>query len=245
MIERTPSPHRMNAARIGRTDLGAATVVFEDDAFVVIVGAADDHPVRVPFTSIDALRDDTSGLEVRLRDGTLIQLAGDDAASFRGELMLRCCTVPELTRTLRAFGSRRGSRGMRITGAAEQQRFFAPLLSARRAADGATTPLAAVDAFDATRLAAEIDATLAAFAAARFGANAPARRALHAELVDAGEPLRAALLDLAQRADAARARSDDLRAWRAWSDQLRGVFELADRIWIALDVALERGTVAR
>lgn len=239
MIERTPSPHRMTAARIGRTDLGAATVVFEDDALVVILGAADDHPVRIPFASIDALHDDAAVLELRLLDGTQIRLAAESAATFRHEIVLRCCTIPELTRTLRAFGSRRGSRGVRVSAAAEQQRFFAPLLGARRTADSAKTPLSALDAFDATRLAADVDATLAAFAAARFGSNAPARRALHAELFDAGEPLRLALIELARLADHARAASGDLRAWRAWSDQLRAVFETADRTWLALDAALE------
>ena len=245
MIERTPSPHRMTAARIGRTDLGAATVVFEDDALVVILGAADDHPVHIPFASIDTLRDDATTLELQLRDGTQIRFAGESAASFRQEIVLRCCTIPELTRTLRAFGSRRGSRGMRSNGPAEQQRFFAPLLAARRAADAAKTPLSALDAFDATRLAADVDATLAAFASARFAANAPARRALHAELFDAGEPLRVALIELARLADGARAASDDLRTWRAWSDQLRVVFETADRTWLALDAALDRGAIPR
>ncbi len=245
MIERVHSPHQMSAARIGRTDLGAATIVFDDEALVMILGAADDQPVRVPFASIDAVRDDRAHVEMRLRDGTQIELSSETAAAIRSELLLRCCTIPELTRTLRAFGSRRGSRGVRETGASEQQRFFAPLLAARRTADGARAPLAALDAFDASKLSSEIDATLAAFAAARFGANAPARRALHAELHDAAEPLRDAFVELARLADSARAAVDDLRAWREWSDQLRAIFEAADRTWVALDAALERGSVTR
>ncbi|HVX42200.1 MAG TPA: hypothetical protein VHB25_21745 [Gemmatimonadaceae bacterium] len=235
----------MSAARIGRTDLGTATVVFEDDALVVIVGVANEEPVRVPFAAIESVRHGERAIELSLRDGTRVELASDGLAEVRNELLLRCCALPELTRTLRAFGSRRGSRGLRATCAADQQRFFAPLLAARRAADAVRPPASALDAFDASRLSSEIDATLAAFAASRFGANAPARRALHAELVDASEPLRDALLELARLADVARSTTEDLRAWRSWSDQLRAVFETADRAWLALDAALDRGMLAR
>jgi hypothetical protein len=32
---------------------------------------------------------------------------------------------------------------------------------------------------------------------------------------------------------------DDLRLWRAWSAQLSATFETADRVWLALDAALD------
>ena len=32
---------------------------------------------------------------------------------------------------------------------------------------------------------------------------------------------------------------DDLRLWRAWAGQLSATFEIADRVWLSLDVALD------
>jgi hypothetical protein len=42
--------------------------------------------------------------------------------------------------------------------------------------------------------------------------------------------------------DAARdasASSDDLKLWRAWARQLASTFEIADRVWLSLDTALD------
>ena len=48
-------------------------------------------------------------------------LTSDAAAQICDELLLRCRSLPELTRALRAFGSRRGHRSMRATAAADQE----------------------------------------------------------------------------------------------------------------------------
>jgi len=35
------------------------------------------------------------------------------------------------------------------------------------------------------------------------------------------------------------ASADDLRLWRAWARQLAATFDTADRVWLALDMALD------
>ncbi|MFN2566855.1 MAG: hypothetical protein ABR499_17800 [Gemmatimonadaceae bacterium] len=152
--------------------------------------------------------------------------------------------LPELTLALRTLGSRRGRRG----DGNEHERFFAPLLEARRGAARAGDLEAAVMAFDAARLTASLDKTLRALAADRAPAGrAPARRALEARLQERVEPLREAVGDLGELADALLAADEDARpeAWRRWADQLRRVFACADRCWPGVDAALEASGAPR
>ena len=65
------------------------------------------------------------------------------------------------------------------------------------------------------------------------------RRALEAELSDLAEPLMDALQALGDAGVSAGASLDDLRLWRMWAMQLRTAFEVADRVWPQLDVALD------
>jgi hypothetical protein len=94
-------------------------------------------------------------------------------------------------------------------------------------------------AFDAVALAAAFEAELRAFATERYAAHAPAQRALEAELIDLAEPLQAALATLREAAQSATAAVDDLRLWREWARQLGATFEIADRVWLSLDMALD------
>ena len=152
--------------------------------------------------------------------------------------------LAELTLALRALGSRRRRRGQ----GNEQERFFAPLLEARRAAARATDVEAAVAAFDATRLATSFDKMIRSLAEDRAPAGrAAGRRALEARLRERLEPLLDALSELALRADALRraAGEDRREAWRDWERQLRLVFARADRCWPALDAALEATSAPR
>ena len=152
--------------------------------------------------------------------------------------------LPELTLALRALGSRRRRRGE----GNEQERFFAPLLEARRAAARAADVETAVASFDAARLNTSFDKTIRSLAADRAVSGRPAaRRALEARLQERLEPLRSALGELGARADALLAADEDARAdaWRRWAEQLRVVFACADRCWPALDAALETVSVPR
>ena len=230
--------YSVESISIGPTELGSGTVVVDDEALVIVAPAADERPTRIRLVSIDAVVAGPRNVALELRDGTRVVFAGGPMSELRVALLDSCRALPEVTRTLRAFGSRRGHTSARASSAEEQHRFFAPLLLARRVASGALGPAEVVAAFDADALIRAFDAALHAFATERFSAHAPARRALEAELVDLAEPLRDALAALGAAAAQARGAIDDLSRWRAWAAQLHTTFEIADRVWLSLDVAL-------
>ena len=136
-------------------------------------------------------------------------------------------TVPELTRGLRSFAAPKALGGL-------HDRYFAPLLDARRAAKRATRWASRVSAFDAERLEATMRATVRNFAVERFPKSAPDKRALAAQIEDACEHLFATLAALGAEQSAVQAAADDQQrevAWRAWTTALQGVFSAADRGW--------------
>jgi len=154
--------------------------------------------------------------------------------------------LPELTLSLRSFGSHRRNSQPHAPISEEQERFFAPLLEARRQAAVATTAAAVIEAFDATRLLASIDAALLSFAAIRRAARPAARRAFEAELFDIAEPLREELQRLNDRAMEARESPTgrDRERWSAWLAQLRVTFRVADDSWPSLSATLDRVPIA-
>ena len=243
MIDRSRTPIAVTAIRIGRTHLGDGTLVIDDDAVTIVVrSTVDERPVRVPLASVDGVvlgEGDDHELSLSLRDSTRVTLVLASAGDVRDELLLRCRALPELTRALRAFGSRRGHRSKRASASADQQRFFAPLLAARRSAGAAIAPTAVVGAFSAGPLSQALEGALREFAVERHGENGPARRALEAELGELIEPLLRTIHALGDASLRALETPDDLRLWRAWAAQLRVTFEAADRAWLALDVALD------
>jgi hypothetical protein len=240
MIDRARGPVSVTATRVGRKNFGAATAAIDDEALTIVPQAADEEAqLRVRLANIDGVSSSAGELIIALRDGTRLALSCDAHLELHDDLLVRCRALPELTRTLRGFGSRRGSRGVRDSAHRDQQRFFAPLLDARRKAWGTREPAATIAAFDAVSLAEGFDAILVSFATERHGDNAPARRALTAELIDLSEPLREALDALKESAGEATAATDDLKLWRAWAMRLRATFETADRVWLTLDAALD------
>jgi len=234
----------VSAARVGRADLGEGTATVDDDVLTVIARPSGaERLLRIPISAIDALAIDGDEVVVSVRDGRQVAMTSGDAAHLHHEIVARCFVLPELTRTLRTFGSRRGQRGRRPGAAAEQQKFFATLVDARRAASKSSSAAETIAAFESAALTRSLDEALRRFASERFGQNGPARRALEAELVDASEPLHAALRALGERASAAVEHADEIRAWRSWAASLRDVFEAADRVWVALDGALDAAHV--
>lgn len=240
MAERSRAPIQISTLRIGQADLGDATIVIDDEALTLTVRAMpNERPIRMALAMLSAVELAGHDVSLRLRDGTQLVLASPNASGVRDELLLRCRTLPEVTRALRAFGSRRGHRSTRAAAATDQTQFFAPLLEARRKAGGAGAPAAVIAAFDASELTKAIEGSVAAFVAERHAENGPARRAFEAELTDLTEPLLVSLQELGEAAARATEAIDDLSLWRAWSAQLRATFEVADRVWLTLDDALE------
>jgi hypothetical protein len=245
MTDRPRATVTVSATHIGRTDLGHGSVIVDEDALTIVTrGPNGDRPIRVPLGMLDAAVLSKTGdeLTVALRDGTRITLASPGSVQLRDDLFARCRALPELTRALRTLGSRR-RQSARPSSAGDQQRFFAPLLQARRAAGTASSPASVIAAFDGAALTTAYDQTLREFAKERFTEVGPARRALDAELSDLAEPLMNAFQSLSEAATSASASVDDLKLWRTWAAQLRNAFEAADRVWPSLDVALNAGPV--
>jgi hypothetical protein len=232
-------PFVLHSAHVGKIELGTTTVTLDDETITIIASASDERSARVRLATIDSVHVANRVLTIELRDGTHLRLFGDRLVELRTTLLESCRTVPELTRALRAFGSRRGQRSARATGGDEQHRFFTPLLVARRAASVAMTPAEVISAFDADVLSRGFNATIDRFAEERFRESPPARRALTAELSDLAEPLLVSLDSLRAAAKHAAGDLENLRHWRQWAGALRMTFEAADRVWLGLDAVLD------
>ena len=217
----------------GQELAGSATVALRGDVLELVT-----RTVRhaLPLAALDGTRILESGaLELALDASDVIVLyAGiNGAASLRAlgdELFKRACTIPEFTRALRGLGSRRAGPG------SEHDRFFRPLLEARRGAERAARADGARLAFDAASLRAAFSRRIREMAHERYPHDPPERRALEAEATDVAAPLYQAIiaLDLTQRALDAAADIDRFARWREWTESLQRVFAQADDVWLAL-----------
>ena len=115
---------------------------------------------------------------------------------------------------------------------------FAPLLHARRRLEDERELEQRVAAVDAGFLRERLFQILASLAQEVHAdpQQAPERRALEAELLDANEPLVDALDSLRDAAELFRQGSEELRfkRWRAWVAAVANVFAAADRSWAAM-----------
>ena len=142
--------------------------------------------------------------------------------------------LPELTRALRALGSSR-------RGGSSQLLLFGPLLDARRRAADARSVHARVRAFSAGDLNRALERAIERIVADWPDSRPAARRALRHELVERVTPYSSALRELEQLATQAidADESSQLSAWRRWTQRLIGVFEAADRTWLAIRPVVE------
>jgi hypothetical protein len=208
---------------------GDGTLQVLDDGVRIAAPAGE---ITVAANGLDGVGYHESRLTLFLHNGDVIDASGTPRlAAMAREIVSQVCTVPELTRPLRALGSRRGQPG------SDHDRFFGPLLAARRKGERANDPRPRLRAFDAAALEKALDHTIAELARERFPRRAPERRALEAELLELAIPVRAAMDGLHE----ASRRALDERApeesafirWRAWCAAVETVFERADRCWLA------------
>ena len=240
--QHTPAHPVMLTGSIAGVDVGGPGSIS-----VVVDGVELDSPIGEVLISTSALegigyRD--ARLTLFLRRGDVLQAEGTPRlAALAREIAGQVCTLPELTRPLRSLGSRRGRLG------AEHDRFFAPLLAARRRGERAGDVRARLKAFDAAGIAGALDDSIAAFAKDRFPRSAPDRRALEAELLEIAMPLRTALdaLDVYATRAAEMPGSDDTMfvRWRSWCGAVQEVFARADRCWMAFGAVLGEAPVRR
>ena len=209
----------------GRDVDGAARL--ELGEVLCVVPHADAAPVRIAPHDLDGVEAFTRAatLVLYLRGGDALELEGGAALTGAGE---RWATrLPELTRDLRTLGTRR------VAGE-EHDRFFAPLLDARRAAERGVGWEVQRAAFEPVVLRRALEQAVAAFAASRHPASAPDRRALEAELEEYLACVLSALT-VVEEAGARLAGAEARRrlvAWRDWAAAVRGVFVEADRCWL-------------
>src|SRR6185503_12469699 len=106
MTERSRAPITIDSAQVGRTNLGPSSVTLDDDALTIVVRGGE-SPTQIPLAVIDELSLVDTQLELTLRDGTRVAFVAPTTVELRDDIAARCRALPELTRTLRAFGSRR------------------------------------------------------------------------------------------------------------------------------------------
>lgn len=181
-------------------------------------------------------------------EGTLTLFQGEDDLVLRGPrelnrawglLLQRACEMPEMTRGLRGLGRSGGD------SAALQQRFFEPLLLARRALQEAQAPEFRIRKFDPVEMTAKLRATILDLASHVYPESPPDRRALEAEFEDYLEPVIESLEALRDEASLVESSEPRQRftAWREWTRQLRRVFMEADRSWAQIARSLKRSGV--
>ena len=235
-----PLPVTIDGSIGGASIRGPATIVVHDDA-VVLRGEFGETIIAMSILEGMSYRD--GRLTMYLRGGDVVEATGSARlAALAREIVVQVCTLPELTRPLRALGSRRGRLGI------DHDRFFAPLLTARRRGERASDRQGRLRAFEGASIRTALESAIADFAKARFPRRAPDRRALEAELQELAAPLMTSLdaLDVY----AGRATEEDSEAttfvrWRSWCGAVQEVFERADRCWLAFGPVLGDAPVRR
>ena len=219
---------------------GAGTITVGEDTIDL---RSESGNVVVAMPLLEGVSYHGSRLTFFVRGGDRVQADGTARlAAVAREVSALVCTLPELTRPLRSLGSRRGRLGV------DHDRFFAPLLTARRKGERATDRRARLRAFDGANMAASLQSTIADFAKARFPRRAPDRRALEAELLELAEPYLVALTALevyAARAGDETGEDTAFVRWRSWCGAVQEVFDRADRCWIAFGPVLGEAPVRR
>jgi hypothetical protein len=216
---------------------GVAGVVLEGDGALEVLDdavriEAPPEEVIVAMSGLEGVGFRDGRLTLYLHHGDIIEASGSARlAAVSREIISQVCTLPELTRPLRGLGSRRGQPG------SEHDRFFAPLLLARRKGERASDSRGRLRAFDAAGLETALDQTISELARSRHPKRSPERRALEAELLELAVPLRAAIdaLHAASRgalAEDAPPETMFLR-WRSWCRAVEVVFAQADRAWLS------------
>lgn len=189
----------------------------------------------VPLDALEGARevDGTAELALDSGDFIVLALAPGTAAALVARLAREVCALPELTRSLRALGAPPS------VALPEHDGYFGVLLAARgRASERVACGdyRAAPARFDARTVRTTLARLLASCAAERWPHEGGERRALEVALLEAADPVLAALASL-EMAEVDLARGDELAIfarWRAWTRSLGVAFACADRSWLAL-----------
>ncbi|MDQ6611512.1 MAG: hypothetical protein M3Y64_03685 [Gemmatimonadota bacterium] len=192
----------------------------------------------LPIDALDGVMPGAAQLTLYLTSGDVLELIDNELLrTFATQLLERACTLPELTRGLRALGSQRGAPGP------AHDKWFAPLLDARRAVAGVSDAVRQVALIDAARIAENMQRTITELAREQSPNHAAMERAIEAALLEESEATFVALARLALAADVLRESTLDTRLadWRRWVSVLREVFVAADQCWPRCAEVLTKG----
>lgn len=195
--------------------------------------------LRLSLASLDGYQLDGDRAVLYLDGDDVLEL---DVAHEPTRIMLRSAldtatAVPELARSLRFVGGATGAH------ASAQDRWFAPLLSARRAMVGVSDPMRQLGLFDVDRIGAELRRALLELAAQHTGGDAPRARALEALLEEQADGVWLALGRVALAATTLEGSAFDSRIadWRTWITCVRALFREVDEAWPGLERTLHTG----
>lgn len=195
-------------------------------------------PWQLDLDGLDGVMPRANQLTLYLNSGDVLELTENDALrAFGATVMDRACAVPELTRGLRAMGSSRGAQDV------AHDRWFAPLLAARRAVAGISDAERQVALVDAAAIAQQIHRVMTDLSKDQSAGQAAMQRAIEAALQEESERVFIALDRLALAADVLRTSALDTRLvdWRRWMNALRDVFVAADQSWPGCAKVLQHG----
>lgn len=228
------------SGRWGARTLEEAVTIFIEAQEVVVRLDATGEELVVAFPAITGASWRAGVLSLH-RGQEELQLRGGDALHRAWHTIAkRACTVPEVARALRSLGGASGRRLRSDITADARNRFFAPLMQARRRLEGEEPFDWLVAGFDAAVLAERMRGAVGSLAEERHPTSPPHRRALEARLLDACEPLFVALDRVDELSRALQASGEDQRfvVWRAWAEHVRALFSDADRSWRVLEAVL-------
>ncbi len=217
----------------GREIDASASVTLDQDTLVL--AWQDATPWRLSLSGIEGIAGGGSSLTVYLVRNDVLELSGDDQLRALGlQLLERACAMPELTRGLKSLGSSRG------TPVAAHDRWFAPLLAARRAVEGVSDPARQVMLLDAAALTQDIQRAIAEIAAIKAPGDPAEQRAVEAALEEEAAAVFTAIESMGLAGDALRGGALDTRIadWRQWVETVRGVFAAADDAWTGIAAEL-------
>jgi hypothetical protein len=234
--------YSLSAVTLGGRRLGPGTALVDDDVLRLLLldSPSGEKSLQIQHNSILGAAIGHGSVIISCRDNRSLVLTTREANALRSRLLAACRALPEVTRTLRALGSNRGSRRTSRDAGPDEARFFSPLIEARRDSMQARDAQSVIGAFDAQRLRHEIEVVLAEFADRGAGGHPARRRAIEAEMSDDAEVLMSALSDLGEASTLAAADVDDLACWRGWAASVQRVFEVADRVWTTISPLMER-----
>ncbi len=239
-----PAPEDVNAIPVRISGLlrgselaGAATLTLAPPHLEVSAGR---RLIVLRLASLDGIEASGEVGFLHLCWGDVLEIrARAQLEQFAASIAAAALTLPELTTSLRSYGSPRAGAG------AEQEAFFAPLRAAMERARDMRDVADATIVFASDRLAADLELHLARMAAVRFPAHPPERRALEAELTDCAATVHRRLEALAAAQEVLEQVPDSQRfaAWRHWREALADVFSAHDACWPLVRTALKAAVV--